>query len=143
VDTLSINPTPARKLIERPVERPTILIVDDDLDARRMYSRYLLAMGCEVYTARNGLSGIARAKSRRPDVVIMDLAMPELDGYAASRRLKRSPLTRTIPIIALSAVPTSRGEARAAGCDAFLSKPCLPELLWCEIRLFLGRLGAG
>jgi two-component system cell cycle response regulator DivK len=127
--------------VERSAERPVILIVDDDLDARRMYSRYLMAMGCAVYTARNGLSGIARAKSRRPDVVIMDLAMPELDGYAASKRLKRSPLTRTIPIIALSAVPTSRSEARAAGCDAFLSKPCLPELLWCEIRLFLGRLG--
>lgn len=115
-----------------------MLIVDDDFDARFVYRHYLRGMGCIVYTARNGLVGVARAKSRRPDVIVMDLAMPRLDGYDATARLKSTPATRAIPIIALTAVPTSRAEARAAGCDGFLAKPCSPDLLWCEIQLFLG-----
>ena len=69
----------------------------------------------------------------------MDLAMPRLDGFGATAILKRTPATSAIPIIALSAVPLSRSEARERGCDGFLAKPCLPELLWCEIQLFLGQ----
>ena len=117
--------------------RPVVLVVDDDLDARLIYRHYLTVMGCQVYTARDGLIGVQVAKRRKPDVIVMDLAMPRLDGWAATTELKHSPITRSIPIIVLSAVPTSRSEARAAGCDGFLAKPCLPELLWCEIRLLL------
>jgi two-component system, cell cycle response regulator DivK len=123
--------------------RPVVLVVDDDLDARLIYRHYLTVMGCCVYTARDGLIGVEMAKRRKPDVIVMDLAMPRLDGWAATAELKDSPLTRSIPIIVLSAVSTSRSEARAAGCDGFLAKPCLPELLWCEIRLLLNADSTG
>ena len=111
--------------------------MDDDLDARLIYRHYLTVMGCQVYTARDGLIGVELAKRRKPDVIVLDLSMPRLNGWAAAAELKRSPATRTIPIIVLSALPSSRGEAQAAGCDGFLAKPCLPELLWLEIRLLL------
>ena len=120
-----------------------VLVVDDDLDARLIYRHYLTVMGCHVYTARDGLVGVEMAKRRKPDVIVMDLAMPRLNGWAATAELKESPVTRTIPIIVLSAVPTSRNEAKAAGCDGFLAKPCLPELLWLEIRLLLNPELAG
>ena len=123
--------------------RPVVLVVDDDLDARLIYRHYLTVMGCHVYTARDGLIGVEMAKRRKPDVIVMDLAMPRLNGWAATAELKESPVTRTIPIIVLSAVPTSRNEAKAAGCDGFLAKPCLPELLWLEIRLLLNPELAG
>lgn len=112
-------------------------MVDDDLDARLIYRHYLTVKGCRVYTARDGSIGVTIARRRRPDVIVMDLAMPRLNGWGAAAELKQSPETRAIPIIILSAVPTSSGEARAAGCDGFLAKPCLPELLWLEIRLLL------
>jgi two-component system cell cycle response regulator DivK len=112
-------------------------VVDDDVDARLIYRHYLTVMGCDVCTARDGASGVQIAKRRKPDIIVMDLAMPRLDGWAATLDLKQSALTRTIPIIVVSAVPSSHTEARAAGCDGFLAKPCLPELLWCEIRALL------
>ncbi len=118
--------------------RPTILIVDDDADSRAMYSRYLLAMGCQVFTAHNGAVALEKANALWPDLIVMDLAMPILDGWTAIHRLKRSSWTHAIPIIALSAVELSRDRACAAGCDAFLAKPCLPEMLWWQVRSLLG-----
>jgi CheY-like chemotaxis protein len=102
-----------------------------------MYGVYLKAMGCRVYTARDGLVAIEKARRRHPDVIVMDLAMPRLDGWSATARLKGEEPTRDIPIIALSAVQMSRNSARAAGCDAYLAKPCLPALLWWEIQAML------
>jgi CheY-like chemotaxis protein len=118
-------------------------VVDDDLDARLIYRDYLTVMGCQVYTARDGAIGVEVAKRRRPDVIVMDLAMPRLNGWAATAELKQSPITRAIPIIVLSAVPTAGSDVRAAGCDGFLAKPCLPELLWLEIRLLLDSASPG
>ena len=115
----------------------SVLIVDDDRDARVLYSTYLAHMGCEVHTARDGREAIEEASHQSPDVIIMDLAMPHMDGWTASKWLKESPLTRHIPIIVLSAVQMSRAGARAAGCDAYLAKPCLLALLWWEIRAVL------
>ena len=112
-------------------------MVDDDLDARLIYRHYLTVMGCQVFTARDGLIGVEMARRKKPDVIVMDLAMPRLDGWAATAELKQSAATRAIPIIVLSAVSSSRNEAKAAGCETFLAKPCLPELLWLEIRLLL------
>ena len=123
--------------------RPIVLVVDDDLDARLIYRHYLTVMGCQVYTARDGLIGVELAKRRKPDVIIMDVAMPRLNGWAAAAELRQFPATSTIPIIVLSALPSSRGEAQAAGCDGFLAKPCLPELLWMEIRLLLDPSAGG
>jgi CheY-like chemotaxis protein len=119
--------------------RPLVLVVDDDRDARAIYRGYLRAMGCRVVTARDGNAAIDRAILRRPDVIVMDLALPHMDGLSATRHLRRQKITRRVPIIALTALPMSRESARRAGCDAFLAKPCLPELLWWEVREFLSR----
>ena len=120
--------------------RPLVLVVDDDRDARAIYREYLRAMGCRVITARDGGAAIDQAVLRRPDVIVMDLAMPYMDGLTATRHLRRQAPTRRVPIIALTAVPTSRDSARQAGCDAFLAKPCLPELLWWEVRVLLSHM---
>jgi CheY-like chemotaxis protein len=119
--------------------QPVVLVVDDDIDARLIYRDYLTVMGCRVYTARDGVVGIKAAHRRKPDVIVMDLAMPRLNGWAATAALKPS----AIPIIVVSAVPTSSSEVLAAGCAGALAKPCLPELLWLEIRLTLSLLPAG
>src|SRR5436190_12247908 len=118
--------------------KPSILVVDDDLDARTMYGFYLKSMGCDVYTATDGAGAIKQALAIHPDLIVLDLAMPHVDGWAAAERLRRSPATRSIPIIALTAIPGARESARLSGCDAFMAKPCLPQLLWCEVRLLLG-----
>jgi two-component system cell cycle response regulator DivK len=120
------------------VRRPKVLVADDDLDARAMYSLYLKRMGCSVFTAADGQSAVEQAMAILPDLIVLDLAMPHVTGWAAAKRLRRSPLTRGIPIVALTALPGARESARMSGCDAFMSKPCLPQLLWCEIRLLLG-----
>lgn len=103
-----------------------------------MYGLYFRSMGCAVYTATDGAGAFNQATAIRPDVIVLDLAMPYVDGWAAAERLRRSPLTRQIPIIAMTAIPGARESARLSGCDAFISKPCLPQLLWCEVRLLLG-----
>ena len=139
--------TALRKKEERPGSaarsRPVVLVVDDDLDARLIYRRYLTVKGCHVYTARDGSIGVQIARRRRPDVIVMDLAMPRLNGWAATAELKQSAVTRSIPILILSAVPSSPLEARAAGCAGYLTKPCLPELLWLEMQALLRRDSAG
>ena len=118
--------------------RPVVLVADDDLDARTMYGLYFRSMGCAVYTATDGAGAFNQAMAIRPDVIVLDLAMPYVDGWAAAERLRRSPITRHIPIIAMTAIPGARESARLSGCTAFISKPCLPQLLWCEVRLLLG-----
>ena len=132
---------------ERPISgtrsRPVVLVVDDDLDARLIYRRYLTVKGCHVYTARDGSMGVEIARRRKPDLIVMDLAMPRLNGWAATAELKQSPQTRAIPILIVSAVPTSPHEARTAGWAGYLAKPCLPELLWLEIQLLLHPESAG
>src|SRR3954468_22414593 len=128
---------PARRKRDKPA-KPSILVVDDDLDARTMYGFYLKSMGCDVYTATDGSGAIKQAMAIHPDLIVLDLAMPHVDGWAAAERLRRSPATRSIPIIALTAIPGARESARLSGCDAFMAKPCLPQLLWCEVRLLLG-----
>jgi two-component system cell cycle response regulator DivK len=115
-----------------------ILVVDDDLDARTIYRDYLRAMGCRVITACDGEMAITKTSRERIDLIVMDLAMPRMDGWTATRVLRQSASTRWLPIIALTAVPTSRDTARKAGCNAYLAKPCLPELLWWEVRVLLG-----
>ncbi len=102
-----------------------------------MYGLYLKSMGCTVYTASDGGGAITQAHVLHPDVIVLDLAMPHVDGWAAAERLRRSPVTRHIPIVAMTAIPGARESARLSGCDAFMSKPCLPQLLWCEIQLLL------
>jgi CheY-like chemotaxis protein len=111
---------------------PKILVVDDDEMNRDMLSRRLLRKGYEVVLAVNGVEAIERAVADRPELILMDLSMPVLDGYEATRRLKAEVGTAGIPIIGLSAhaMVGDREKALAAGCDDYDTKPVeLPRLL--------------
>ena len=118
-------------------EPPTILIIDDDMDARRMYAEYLRVNGCIAFTAADGRSGIDKTNDLCPDVVVLDLAMPRVDGWTVLKHLRESSWTENIPIVVVTAVGESRDSAYQAGCDAYLTKPCVPETLWLQIRAIL------
>jgi len=118
---------------------PKILVVDDDEMNRDMLSRRLLRKGYEVVLAVNGAEAIEKAVSDRPELILMDLSMPVLDGYEATRRLKAEADTAGIPIIGLSAhaMVGDREKALAAGCDDYDTKPVeLPRLLG-KVETFL------
>lgn len=118
-------------------DKPIILVVDDDHDARWIYAMYLRSRGCRVFTAGDGLSAVEKATALTPDLIVMDLAMPRVDGWEAIRRLEQSSWTRNIPVVAISAVPASRDSAFEAGCDAYLAKPCDPGVLWSQVQALL------
>jgi CheY-like chemotaxis protein len=110
-----------------------VLVVDDDVDARRIYAEYLRSKGLTVSTAADGRKAIEKANDLKPDVVVLDLAMPRVDGWTVLKNLRGSSWTRTIPIIVVSAVTDGRDEAFYLGCDGFLTKPCPPEVVWLQI----------
>jgi two-component system cell cycle response regulator DivK len=110
---------------------PIVLLADDNEDSREIYRMYCEHKGLIVLTAANGDEAVAIARQARPTVIVMDLTMPGMDGWQATRVLKTSPETRDIYIVALTG-HASRGPERAAreaGCDHYLVKPCLPEAL--------------
>jgi two-component system, cell cycle response regulator DivK len=113
------------------VNGPRALVVDDYDDAREMYAEFLAYKGYTVVQAENGLQAVALAASLLPDFVILDLALPDIDGIEVTRRLKRTPATAGIPIVMLTANAQSRmlQEALKAGCAAVLVKPCTPDEL--------------
>jgi two-component system cell cycle response regulator DivK len=127
--------------VKAAIERPSVLIVDDYPDAREMYREYLQFSGFDVVEAANGLEALQYALNATPDIILMDLAMPVMDGWEATRRLKANDRTAGIPVVALSGdVRVDNFErAKKAGCDAFVAKPCLPEDLVTEIRKILER----
>jgi two-component system cell cycle response regulator DivK len=111
---------------------PKILLVEDNEMNRDMLSRRLLRNGYEVIMAVNGQEGLDLAASENPDLILMDMSLPVLDGWDATRRLKADPATAKIPVIALTAhaMESDREQAFAAGCDDFDTKPIeLPRLL--------------
>ena len=118
---------------------PLVLVVDDSHDARAMYSHYLEYCGYRVRTAEDGQQAIDAAKQEWPAVILMDLAMPVLDGWEAIKRLRADPLTSDIPIVALSAFAFGEEplRAREAGADLCLSKPCLPNQVARVVRAML------
>ena len=120
---------------------PLVLVVDDFQDNREMFAEFLSLSGFRVAEASTGREAIDRGFELLPDVILMDLSLPELDGWEATRQLKNDPRTRHIPIVALTghALADHSREAREAGCDAFITKPCLPEVLVVEIRRMLDR----
>ena len=120
-------------------DRPRVLLVDDYPDAREMYAEYLDFSGFEVIEAATGMEALQRAADTQPDIVLMDLSLPVMDGWEATRRLKADEKTRKIPVVALTghALAGHSKGAREAGCDSFLAKPCLPDQLVAEIKRML------
>ena len=116
-----------------------ILVVEDDVDNRRIVTKVLGAEGYEVIEVATGAAAVAAVHEQRPDLIIMDLALPGMDGWEASRRIKATPDSADIPIIALTAFAMRGDEerARAAGCDAYVPKPCRPQTLREVVRQFL------
>jgi two-component system, cell cycle response regulator DivK len=127
-----------------PAPAPLILLVEDFDDAREMYSDYLTFSGFRVATAINGQQAVDQARTLNPDLILMDLSLPGIDGWQATRILKGDPATAHLIIVALSAhALAADGEgARSAGCDGFIAKPCLPPDLVAHIAGFL-KMGQG
>ena len=124
---------------------PLILVVDDYQDAREMYAEYLQYSGFRVAEAKNGNEAVAQARSLKPDLILMDLSLPGMDGWEATRVLKADDETRHIPIVALTghALAGASEGARKAGCDSFVTKPCLPDDLVVEVRRMLNAVKQG
>ncbi len=111
---------------------PKLLLVEDNEDNRDMLSRRLIRKGYEVSIAVDGAEGVAKAQSERPDLILMDMSLPIMDGWEATRQVKADPRTSATPVIALTAhaMAGDREKAVAAGCDDYDTKPVdLPRLL--------------
>ena len=117
-------------------DKPLVLVVDDYADAREMYAEYLEFSGFRVAEAKNGAEALDKAFELTPDVILMDLSLPVMDGWEATRRLKADERTRGIPVVALTghALAGHSEIAKKAGCDAFVTKPCLPDALVQEVK---------
>jgi CheY-like chemotaxis protein len=118
---------------------PLILVVDDYQDAREMYAEYLQFSGFRVAEAKNGNEALEKAFELCPDLILMDLSLPGMDGWEATRLLKSDERTRHIPVVALTghALAGASEGAKKAGCDSFVTKPCLPDDLVVEVRRML------
>ena len=116
-----------------------VLVVDDFDDAREMYAEYLEFAGFQVETARNGAEAVEKAQEASPDIILMDLSLPVMDGWEATRLIKGDNRTRDIPVMALSGhvLAGSENHAKEAGADEFVAKPCLPQDLENKIRTML------
>ena len=118
----------------------TILLVEDNEDNRTIYRTILEHVGYTVVEAADGEEGIQRARDSGPDLILMDVSIPKINGWDATRTLKADENTRHIPIIALTAhaLEQDRERAREAGCDGYLAKPIPPREVIEEVRRFLG-----
>lgn len=120
---------------------PLVLLVDDHEDARAMYTEQLAWAGLQVAHAVDGEHGLWKVITAKPDLVVMDLAMPSLDGWEATRTIKANPKTRHIPVIALTGhvMPDELRRAKEAGADVVLTKPCTPAELLVVVDRILER----
>jgi two-component system, cell cycle response regulator DivK len=118
-----------------------ILVVEDQEDNRQILRDLLIGADFEVIEAEDGEAGVAAAAAHRPDLILMDIQLPILDGYGATRRLKADATLRSIPVIAVTsyALGGDENKARAAGCNAYISKPYSPRQLLAKVREHLSR----
>ena len=116
-----------------------ILVVEDTENNRRILNDLLTNAGFEVVEAGDGEKGVAMAAESRPDLILMDIQLPVVDGYQATRQIKSNPILRQIPIIAVTSYALSGDEAkaRAAGCEGYVAKPFSPRAILATIRRFL------
>lgn len=120
-----------------------VLVVEDQEDNRRIIRDLLTSVGYELIEAPDGLAGVRLAKEHRPDLILMDIQLPGIDGYEATRRIKADPELLAIPIVVVTSYALSGDEqkARAAGCDAYVAKPFSPRQLLATVRAFFGETG--
>lgn len=125
----------------QPQQPATVLLVEDVADTRDMYADYLRHCGFNVTTATTGAEALDAAREQTPDVILMDAAMPGLDGWAATKLLKNDPVTRHVPVLILTAhvFAEHRAKAQEVGADGFIGKPCMPDELAREITSALHR----
>jgi two-component system, cell cycle response regulator DivK len=117
-----------------------ILVVEDQEDLRGVLRDLLTGSGYTVIEAGDGEAGVAKAKSDHPDLILMDIQMPVIDGYEATWRIKADPALKSTPVVAVSsfAMKGDEEKARAAGCDHYITKPYSPMQLLRLVRGFLG-----
>ena len=123
----------------------TVLLVEDNEDNRIIYSTVLRHLGYEVVEAQDGLRAVELARSLKPDIILMDISIPEMDGWEATRVLRQDPITKDIPIVALTAhaLADDRERATALGFTSYLAKPVEPRAVVAEVRRWIGdRTGA-
>ena len=120
------------------MQKPQVLIVDDNVIALKLLRKYLEASDLEVIEATDGHQCIAMAISNKPDIILLDVMMPKLDGYETIKRLKENDITRNIPVIILTALNDTANQLRAieSGADDFLSKPIEEKLILAKVKLF-------
>ena len=116
-----------------------ILVVEDQEDNRQILRDLLTSADFEVLEAVDGEAGLAAAAAHCPDLILMDIQLPGIDGYEATRRLKAGAALHAIPVIAITAYELNEAEdkARAAGCDAYMAKPISPRQLLAKVREYL------
>ena len=126
-----------------PVTSPphTVLLIEDHRDSREIYSTLLRHCGFRVLEAMDGNEGVRMAQQHKPDTIVMDLGLPDLDGWKATEILKGNPETAHIPVVAVSVYsqPFYRARTEMVGCDAFLAKPCEPTRLVEAIQRVLAK----
>ena len=117
-----------------------ILVVEDQEDNRQILRDLLNSVGYQILEAEDGARGVAAAEAERPDLILMDIQLPLVDGYEATRRIKANPDLRHIPIIVVTSYALSGDDVKAfeAGCDAYVTKPFVPRELLAKIRGYLG-----
>lgn len=113
-----------------------ILVIEDQPDNCTILRDQLIVASFIVLEAEDGEAGVATALTERPDLILMDIQMPHVDGYAATRRIRAAPGMAATPIIAVTSCALAGDEAktRASGCDAYVAKPCSPRALLAEVR---------
>ena len=118
----------------------TVLLVEDNEDNLVVYRTILEHVGNKVIEARDGEEGVTQARRQLPDLILMDISIPKMDGWEATQRLKADASTRGIPIIALTAhaLEEDRQKAQQAGCDGYLAKPVEPRRVVQEVERFVG-----
>lgn len=116
-----------------------VLVIEDEEDNRRIVRDLLTSVGYEIIEAVTGPDGVAAAETQCPDLILMDIQLPELDGYEVTRRIKANPHLRHIPIIAVTSYALSGDDVKAfeAGCDAYVAKPFSPRALLAKVREYL------
>jgi two-component system, cell cycle response regulator DivK len=118
-----------------PADDPLVLLVDDYADAREMYAEFLVSSGYRVVEAADGEEALRKTASLAPDVILLDVSLPLIDGREVTKRLKADPATAGIPVVLLSGMPPEY--VKGTGADSWVAKPCDPEALLAEVQRLL------